>query len=352
MSAIHHHNHKEYHFSSNIKKIENEYALNVRWNAILNGIKNYIKKYKYKKISVEYTDTIYNKNHNWILLTEMGHKVMFEYGYSDTKHDKYFDNLIHNFINVCIIKNLQDATDRFYKLIQDLRIAYNVKFYPIKLKITNLPIFSHLNNFGYDIIKLRPKTMLCHDTIHKRNFSFKFLDCALLIGSIMLTDIRNVVFENMEKIIYELRRDSYGYYHKNNKRLLNELLTKKHLYLHKKVESINCSVCFNDTFYYTNCNHELCKSCYKQLTNKICPLCRKPLDLKITETFENETKEVENYYTEDDEEFEKIKENVILTELVHNDIDYLKDDDYNIFNKHTRELIGTFKNNKINRIIR
>lgn len=42
--------------------------------------------------------------------------------------------------------------------------------------------------------------------------------------------------------------------------------------------STECCVCMEQTIMSTNCNHNLCHSCYSKLKTKICPLCRSSLD--------------------------------------------------------------------------
>lgn len=40
---------------------------------------------------------------------------------------------------------------------------------------------------------------------------------------------------------------------------------------------MECSVCLNKCILKTSCKHYLCQSCFSQLDNKICPLCRNNL---------------------------------------------------------------------------
>jgi len=83
----------------------------------------------------------------------------------------------------------------------------------------------------------------------------------------------------------------------------------------------DCCVCYETTNYYTNCNHTLCASCYNQLPNKKCPICRRDLNLERlpmpepeqkVETFDGETKEIEEepviyYDTEYQELYDRFK---------------------------------------------
>ena len=67
----------------------------------------------------------------------------------------------------------------------------------------------------------------------------------------------------------------------------------------------DCCVCYEPNCHtFTNCNHVLCNSCLIQLPNKICPICRRDLNLERlpiaesiaeekVETFDGETKEIE-----------------------------------------------------------
>jgi hypothetical protein len=83
-----------------------------------------------------------------------------------------------------------------------------------------------------------------------------------------------------------------------------------------------CCVCYETTNYYTNCNHVLCDNCYNQIPNKICPICRRDLNLERlpmkaepeekVETFDGETKEIEEepviyYDTEYQELYDRFK---------------------------------------------
>jgi hypothetical protein len=47
---------------------------------------------------------------------------------------------------------------------------------------------------------------------------------------------------------------------------------------------MECSVCYSTNNHYhntTNCGHSLCRICYRQLREKICPICRTEINQEI-----------------------------------------------------------------------
>ena len=66
----------------------------------------------------------------------------------------------------------------------------------------------------------------------------------------------------------------------------NELIQSKDENKEEEINNYTCTVCMkegltNEEIYYTNCNHEFCKSClddWFQIGNKSCPLCRSEID--------------------------------------------------------------------------
>jgi len=78
----------------------------------------------------------------------------------------------------------------------------------------------------------------------------------------------------------------------SNKELMKLMKKNRKVYLNETTDSDECCICYELTNMKTYCNHTLCKDCYDELNDKICPLCRTNLKDEIIQEQKEETNDM------------------------------------------------------------
>ena len=121
---------------------------------------------------------------------------------------------------------------------------------------------------------------------------------------------------------------------KNGKKNIQEANVGEDIFGFEYSNYSKCSVCYESTYTHTGCNHPLCVSCWNQIKNDSCPICRNALimhnedgeDEEDEEDEEEEENNDEYYYhymdiEEDDEEEEDVNNEVLNNAFIADEED-------------------------------
>ena len=346
-------------FIKNMVEFRFDYALEVRWSGILNGLDAYYDKYGNDiDILIEYTNCYHNKKLNELSITQNNKTIKIQYGFELKTWDKEFDNLIYNYINQYIIEYNRGGIEKMKKCNDNISREYNLEMCPVReKKIFSLPIYHHLKNATYDVEKYRNKTLLCTN-VDKNKRIFKYTQIAIDIGVRFPLEYSSVPNEILENINNDIKYDYNGFYKPMNEYLINYFIEKcKRINLYKSDTTEDCPICFELTDLTTFCKHTLCKSCCFKLTRPICPICRRNLTAKRKENFNNETKEIEPYDRIDNEskqnenndsDNEEPEHTIAVNQIVIDGIAYLVDEDNIVYDSGgVHDVLGRYINGSI-----
>jgi len=312
-----------------------------RWIAILQAIEHF----NNDNYTIELTKTTFNniddKLYNpEIILRDTRHSLVIRQRFQ--RPDEF----------PTIIKDLRDVrTKRFYSILEHKYLCNNngmIKYLKNLIKTCGLdyPDLLNMMSIEYQISSIdvhnmcdrnvrRVRTELVKMT--KKLVKFNDIYSSTKVGRTLRHNqyylVPNIImqgeFNEYDGYYLDMLMEAYARVVECYKKSILELYTKLGINKIPEPELLNkieerfddCCVCYETTNYYTNCNHTLCASCYNQIPNKLCPICRRDLNLERiplpepeenVETFDGETKEIEEekpvyYDTEYQELYDRFK---------------------------------------------
>ena len=172
-----------------------------------------------------------------------------------------------------LIKEIYDV-DKILHLAN--KYKFNIDEQICNLKIENFDLIK--NYYDNDITKFQ---VLLDTYVTNKNMCMikKFLiwcetqaihlDTTIIQNKIKSRDIRNNTDDGIW--LYNKFTIKVGYEYVS---LYDQKSTTKK----RKREEDKCCVCLEESDAYTNCEHNICKSCVSQLHNTICPVCRSSIE--------------------------------------------------------------------------
>ena len=124
----------------------------------------------------------------------------------------------------------------------------------------------------------------------------------------------------------------------SNKELMKLMKKNRKVYLNETTDSEECCICYELTNMKTYCNHTLCKDCYDELNDKICPLCRTNLKDEIIQEQKEEPPIIEEQPIIQEEQpiIEELKEEPIEEEeeIITENPKYYNIEEEELFNNY------------------
>jgi len=106
---------------------------------------------------------------------------------------------------------------------------------------------------------------------------------AIQYSFITFSHLKNAIFNTLFHLYICMNYFEYSklfdyFYFKDDLLELNEIRLRE-LRLFASIKDMDCCVCLEKTITKTSCNHNLCDACFFKLKNKLCPLCRRQIDV-------------------------------------------------------------------------
>ena len=152
---------------------------------------------------------------------------------------------------------------------------------------------------------------------------------------------------------------------KDGKKQIQEENVGEDIFGYEYSNCTKCSVCYELTYTHTSCNHPLCVSCWNQIENDVCPICRNKLAMNNELNGEiDEESYNENYYhyangdeddddddedeEDDDEDDDEDEDDVLNTAFIADDEDNNSTTTTNSNNVNFRDMLLAELNNSTN----
>jgi hypothetical protein len=116
-----------------------------------------------------------------------------------------------------------------------------------------------------DALRIRADD-LCDESDYACLFDEKFKNTELID---VIKVLQNMITK--EGFIYSKMLDKIFKTEEDKIKAEDKIKCKNEFY---KMESKNCSVCFDECYSQLRCDHNICRKCFKQLKKHICPICR------------------------------------------------------------------------------
>lgn len=308
-----------------------------RWIAILDTMKRYKDNHMF---TIELTKTTFNnlddKLYNpEIILRDTSNSLIIRQRFQrpdefptinkdlrDFRMRLFYERLEETLLshNRGMVKNLKSSIRACGFDYPDLLNMMNIEFQISSIDVCNMD--RNVRRVRTELVKFTKKLVKHNDIYSSGNKVSRILrhNQYYLVPNIIMEGEFNEYDTQYLDILIDAYERVVEYYKKH----ILELYLELGIYKLPEPELLNkieerfddCCVCYETTNYYTNCNHVLCDNCYNQIPNKICPICRRDLNLERlplpeeekVETFDGETKQIEeeNYHVYYDTEYQEL----------------------------------------------